>query len=107
MENDREPDIAKNLKLIEWLKSEILTSVAEIFRMLTSSAGVSQDRIADRLAGIIVGCYLLGRRLGLHYGTIEQKIVGKIRLGILEEHDVEVHYGDLTELSQHIKAYRE
>ena len=37
MENDRELDIAKNLKLIEWLKSEILTSVAEIFRMLTSS----------------------------------------------------------------------
>ncbi len=107
MENDRELDIAKNLKLIEWLKSEILTSVAEIFRMLTSSVRVSQDGIADCLASIIVGCYLLGRRLGLHYGAIDQKIASKIRLGILEEHDVEKYYGDLTELNQHIKAYRE
>ena len=107
MESVREPDIARNLKLIEWLKSEILTSVAEIFRMLTSSARVSQDRIADCLASIIVGSYLLCRRLGLNYGAIEQKIANKIRLGILEEHDVETNYGDLTELNQHIKAYRE
>jgi hypothetical protein len=107
MENEKELDIAKNVRLIEWLKSEILTSVAELFHMLVSSARVSQDSLADCLASIIVASYLLGKRLGIHLGVIEQKIANKIRLGILEEHDIERAYGDLSELKQHIKANRE
>lgn len=107
MDNERELDIAKNVKIIEWLKSEILLSIAELFRMLASSARVSSDSLADCLASIIVASYLLGKRLGIHFGVIEQKIANKIRLGILEEHEIEKDYGDLSELRQHIKANRE
>ncbi|MDN5276294.1 MAG: hypothetical protein PWR01_259 [Clostridiales bacterium] len=107
MDNERELDIAKNVKIIEWLKSEILLSIAELFRMLASSARVSSDSLADCLASIIVASYLLGKRLGIHFGVIEQKIANKIRLGILEEHEIEKDYGDLSELRQHIKASRE
>ncbi|GEM_PF-106651 len=107
MDNDRELDIAKNVKIIEWLKSEVLMAVAELFRMLASSARVSSDSLADCLASIIVASYLLGKRLGIHFGVIEQKIANKIRLGILEELDIEKNYGDLSELKQHMKASRE
>jgi hypothetical protein len=107
MDNEKELDIAKNLKIIEWLKSEILLSVAELFRMLVSSARVSSESLADCLASIIVASYLLGKRLGIHFGMIEQRIANKIRLGILEEHEIERNYGDLSELKQHIKASRE
>lgn len=102
-DHDREFDIAKNIKLIEWLKSEILTSVAELFRLLANGVKGSQEVMADCLASIVVACYLLARRLGVHYGTIDQMIQKKIRLGMLEEHDVEKYYGDLSELRQHLK----
>jgi hypothetical protein len=106
-ESGRELDIAKNVKLIEWLKSEILSAVAELFRLLVSSARSSQDALVDCLASIIVGCYLLAKRLGINFIVIDQKVVSKIRLGILEEHDIEKDYKDLSALRQHIKDSRE
>jgi hypothetical protein len=100
-------DIAKNIRLVEWLKSEILTSVAELFRLLAHGASVSQDALADCLASLIVAAYLLGKRLGIPFTAIDSKIEGKIRLGMIEEHDVEKHYGDLTSLSEYYKARKE
>jgi len=104
MARDGEFDIAKNVRLVEWLKSELLTSIAELFRLLANSVRGSQDALADCLASVIVAAYLLGKRLGIPYHLIDSKIEGKIRLGIIEEHDVEKHYGDLTLLSEHFNA---
>jgi LCP family protein required for cell wall assembly len=86
-------DIAKNIRLVEWLKCEILSSVAELYRLLASgikkgSRG-SQDAIADCLSSMIVAAYLLGKRLGIPFLVIDNKIESKIRLGMIEEHDVE------------------
>ena len=67
----------------------------------------SQDALADCLASMIIAAYLLGKRLGIPFQVIENKIEGKIRLGIIEEHDVEKHYGDLTALGSHLKARKE
>jgi hypothetical protein len=97
-------DIAKNIRLVEWLKSEILTSVAELYQLLAAGARVSQDALADCLASIITAAYLLGKRLGIPFAAIDSKIESKIRLGIIEEHDVEKHYGDLTALSEHYRT---
>src|SRR5690554_6266763 len=107
MARDTDFDIAKNIRLVEWLKSEMLTSVAELFRLLSNGIKGSQDALADCLAGMIVAAYLLGKRLGIPFGIIDRKIENKIRLGIVEEHDVEKHYGDLTSLSEYYKAGKE
>lgn len=103
---DKPFDIAKNIRLIEWLKSEILSSVAELFKLLTNGIRGSQEALADCLASIIIVSYLLGKRLGVQYFVIDQKIEGKIRLGIVEEHDVEKDYGDLSALSRYLKEDR-
>jgi NTP pyrophosphatase (non-canonical NTP hydrolase) len=107
MQKGKEFDIAKNVRLVEWLKSEILTSVAELFKMLAGGMKETQDVIADCLASIILACYLLGKRLGIEFAAVDRKVEGKIRLGIIEEHDVETDFGDLSELSRHIKESRE
>jgi len=104
---DRELDITKNVRLVEWLKSELLASIAELFKLLITGAKISQEALADCLANIILVSYLLGKRLGVHFAVIDKKVEEKIRLGILEEHDVEKNYGDLSDLSQHIKGSRE
>ncbi len=105
--SERGMDIAKNIGHIEWLKSELLSSVSRVFTLLTNGIKGTQDALIDCLANIILISYLLGRRLGIHYGVIDKRIGEKIRLGILEEHDIETEYGDLSMLSEHFRQIRE
>ena len=107
MAKDTELDIARNIRLVEWLKSEILTSVAEICRLLANGIKGSQEALADCLSSMIVAAYLLGKRLGISYDTIGRRIESKIRLGIVEEHDVEKYFGDLTSLGEYCKTGKE
>ena len=104
---DKEIDITRNIKIIEWLKSELLTDIASLFKALVN--GVREevhDSVSDTISNIILISYLLGRRLGISYNSIEMKIENKVRLGLLENHDVEKHYGDLSELAKHLNSSR-
>lgn len=104
---NKEIDITRNIKLVEWLKSELLTDVGNLFRVLVN--GMSEelhDSIADIISNLILICYLLGKRLGISYNAIELKIRAKIKLGLVEDHEVERFYGDLSELSKHLDSSR-
>lgn len=104
---DKDIDITRNIKIIEWLKSELLTDIANLFRNLANGAWEElHEVIAETLSNIILICYLLGRRLGISYNAIEMKIENKIRLGLVESHEVEKHYGDLSELARHMNSSR-
>ena len=103
---EKEIDITKNIRMIEWLKSELITDIANLHKVLVN--GVKEElneSIADALSNMILISYLLGRRLGINYDTIQSKIQEKIKLGLLEEHNVEKYYGDLSELSKHFNQY--
>ena len=104
---EKEIDITRNIKMIEWLKSELLTDLANLFKILVN--GVKEevhDTVSETLSNIILISYLLGRRLGISYNSIEMKIENKIKLGLVENHDVEKYYGDLSELAKHINSSR-
>jgi hypothetical protein len=104
---DREIDITRNIKTIEWLKGELLTDVANLFKFLVN--GVREeilDSVADTIANIILESYILGRRLGVSYQSIEMKVEGKLKIGIIEKNEIESYYGDLSELSKHLSSYR-
>ena len=104
---EKEIDITRNIKLIEWLKSELLTDLANLFRVLAKGVREeTRDAITDILSNIILISYLLGRRLGINYNAVELKIQGKIKLGLVEDHEVEKYYGDLSELSKHLGSFR-
>ncbi len=104
---DNQIDITRNVKIIEWLKSELLTDVANLFKALVNGfRDEVSETLADTLANIILICYLLGKRFGINYKTIEMKIDSKIRLGLVENHDVEKYYGDLSDLSKHLNVSR-
>ena len=69
-------------------EKQILTSVAELYQLL--AAGAKFPRMPGRLPGKHnYSSYLLGKRLGIPFAAIDSKIESKIRLGIIEEHDVE------------------
>jgi hypothetical protein len=105
---DKDIDITRNIKIIEWLKSELLTDIANLFKILVNGMKEEvHDSISETLSNIILISYLLGRRLGISYNAIEIKVEKKIKLGLIENHDVEKFYGDLSELSKHLDSSRE
>ena len=105
---EKEIDITRNIKIIEWLKSELLTDLANLYKILVNGMKEEvHDVVSETLSNIILISYLLGRRLGISYNAIELKMEKKIKLGLIENHDMEKYYGDLSELSRHLDASRE
>lgn len=104
---DKEIDITRNIKIIEWLKSELIAELANLFKILVN--GIKDEvhvSIANVLSNIILIAYLLGKRLGISYNAIELKMEKKIKIGLIEQNDVEKYYGDLSELSRHLNLCR-
>jgi len=106
MNNDKNIDITKNIKVIEWLKSELLTAIASLFELLVKGVQNSQDAILDIIANIILVTYLLGKRLGLSFESIDAKIENKAKLALVEDHKIEKWYGDISRLLDYFKRTR-
>lgn len=97
----REFDIARNIRVIEWLKTELVEAVAALFKGMLKG---SEEAILDCLASIVITAYILGRRIGVNFGRIDLKIETKLRLSIEEAHEVEKWYGDLSALNQYLDS---
>ena len=100
--NNKDIDIVKNMKTIEWLKSELLTNVAYLHRIFVDSEENSKDNLEDTISNIIMESYVLARRLGISYEDIDSNLRENIRLNLIEEHKIERWYGDLSQLLEHI-----
>lgn len=103
---NQETDITRNIRIIEFLKSELLTAVASLYQNLSKGTKVGQDIVVDILANLVLVTYLLGKRLGIGYSLIDSKILEKIRIGMLEEHETEKWYGDLSGLNEYLKKHK-
>ena len=100
---NQETDITKNIRVIEFLKTELLTTVASLYQGILKGTKIGQEVIQDALANLVLVTYLLGKRLGISYSLIDSRILEKIRIGMLEEHETEKWYGDLTDLGEYLK----
>lgn len=93
-----EGDVARNLRTIEWLKAELLGGVAALFRALWRGG---DEAILEGLATIIVVCYLLTRRLGVHFVRLELKLESQLRRYLSEGHELEEWFGDISSLQRY------
>lgn len=96
---ESELDITKSLRAIEWLKTELLGAVTLVFRSTTRG---SEDVIADALAQVVLIVYLLGRRLGISFSTLDNRLCSMTKQSISGEHELETWYGDLSALEKHL-----
>ena len=103
---NKDVSITKNIRMIEWCKCELLAGVSSLFELCFKGAKASREAILDVLSNIIMVVYLIGRRLGVQYNDIDRKLESKLKLGILEEHEVEKWFGDLSDLNHYIKNNR-
>lgn len=100
----KDVDIIKNLKTIEWLKSEMLTSLANLYEMLAKGEDDTKEDLEDLISNIILLSYLLSKRLGLNYEDIDSNLKDKIKLNLIEDHKIEKWHGDLSELLEFIMS---
>lgn len=102
--NNKDIDIVKNMKTVEWLKSDLLTNIAYLHRIFVDTEENSKENIEDTISNIIIGSYILSNRLGISFNDIDYTIRDSIRLNLIEEHKIERWYGDLSKLLEHIEA---
>ncbi|AZK48861.1 hypothetical protein EIM92_04840 [Paenibacillus lentus] len=96
----REMDVAKRAKVIEWLKTEVVDHVSRLFKALWEG---STTRVSDSLASLIVSCYILGRRLGISYKDMDDHILEKLKKHKQEGHQLEDWYQDISILEEHMR----
>lgn len=76
-------DVTKNIKMLEVLKCQILTGVADLHNNLSTSSSDSLERL-EIFADLIILNYILANRLGFSPETVQVKINKKLRIGTLE-----------------------
>jgi hypothetical protein len=94
-------DIARNFKVMEWLKSELLSHVSALYKAMIQTG---EDAVLEALASIIITAYLLGKRAGIGFAHIDSKIETKVKANIDSQHEIEKWYGDFSNLFYYLKS---
>ncbi|WP_353097608.1 MazG-like family protein, partial [Tissierella praeacuta] len=102
---NKDIDIIKNMKTVEWLKSQLLGTVANLYSALADGEENTKENLEDIISNIILESLLLGKRLGLGYENIESALRENIKLNLIEEHKIEKWYGDLSILLEFIDKH--
>lgn len=101
MYREQDFDIARNIKTVEWLKTEIVLNAGQVCRALLTA----KDEIAlQALANIMMSSYLLAKRLGVSYGKLEDVVQRRAVAAQTEGHELELWYHDLSALAEHLDA---
>ena len=82
-------DITKTIRIIEGLKSELLTNVAQLYGNMANGRAVEKEENSNVLADMVTIIYLLAWKMGISYEEVDKKLLDKIDLNILEEKDEE------------------
>lgn len=97
---DKDVDLAKRAKVIEWLKTEVIDQMAQLFKGIWEG---SHHKFTDALASIVMCCYILGRRLGISYRNLDELIIEKLNKHKIDGHQLEDWYQDISVLEDHMR----
>jgi hypothetical protein len=95
-----ESEILRKMRLIEWLKAELITHVGQLYQAMAKN---SDQAIREGLAAVVVACYILGKRLGIGFDSLDQSILEKIEQDIKKEREVEKWFGDSSEYQRYLR----
>jgi hypothetical protein len=100
LNSENEMDLAKRAKVIEWLKTEVIEQMSRLFKGIWEG---KTQKVTDSLASLIVSSYILGRRLGVHYSSLDEAVLAKLDKAKKEGHQLEDWYGDISSLENHMR----
>ena len=95
--------ISTNMRAIDVIKSEILSEVANLHRTLAECDEVNgYDNVANQIATIVAMDYILARRLGIGYASVDAKINELLEIAVENNHELELEFSDMSELRKYI-----
>lgn len=92
---ERGVHFAKNVKVIDWLKTEIIDVIANLYKGIHHA---NTPMILDTLSSLVISIYVLARRMGFSFHELDQSVIQKLREHVHEGHQLEQWYGDLSAL---------
>ncbi len=95
-----ESEILRKMRLIEWLKAELVTHVGALYQAMAKN---SEQAIKEGLAAVVISCYVLGRRLGIDFAVMDEAVLARLQQNIKQEQDVETWFGDFSEYQRHLR----
>lgn len=96
-------NIMRNIQIIEKLKAELICIIGDFYKLLTKGSNVAQEALLDCISGAVTILYILADRLGYSYTAVDENIKKNLKMGIIENDEVEVESKDLSRLYTHIK----
>lgn len=97
-------NISNNLKAIDEIKAEILSEVANLFRLLADYDELADyGNVESSIATIAAMNYILARHLGITTATVDTRICELLRLAEETGHPLETEFSDMSELYRYIK----
>lgn len=95
-----ESEILRKMRLIEGLKAELITHIGQLYQAMAKNR---EQAISEGLAAVVVSCYILGKRLGINFDTLDKAVMAKVEQDIRKEQDVEKWFGDSSEYQRHLR----
>lgn len=98
-------NISTNLKAIETIKGEILSEMAKLYKTLADYDEIGEyESVTNEIATIIAMDYILARRLGVTFSSIDSKISELLSIGEENGHELELEFSDMSELNKYLKS---
>ena len=97
-------NISLNLQAIDTIKGGILTEIAKLYNILADyDDSDAYESAADELATVIAMEYILARRLGIGYGSVDSRTSDFLAMAEENGHELELEFSDMSELNKYIK----
>lgn len=98
-------NISTNIKAVDNIKSEILSEVAALYKALADYDEVGEyNNVENSISTIIAMDYILARRLGISFKSIDNKITELLTIAEENGHELEVAFSDMSELKKYVKG---
>ena len=97
-------NLSTNLRAVDSIKSEILSEVARLYNALSDyeTAGL-ESRVVEHISTIIAMNYILSRRMGLDFNSIDSKICELCEIAARANHELELAFSDMSELGRYLR----
>lgn len=99
-----ELEITRKIKIIEQLKSQLLTDVSSLFSNMASDE-MSTESNLNILADIVIITYFLTEKLGTSYDGLDIRIINKLKLALINEEEHSKWRNQLSQLARYFDSH--
>ncbi|TCK99734.1 MazG-like nucleotide pyrophosphohydrolase family protein [Natranaerovirga hydrolytica] len=100
---EEELDITKKIKVIEKLKSSMLSQIAYLYSNMAEEDSNTDETYLDILSDVLILTYLLSNKLGAANEALDIKVINKLKVEMLNNNEWQK---EMSELQRHLLKSR-